>query len=200
MKVPTLYVISAIFGTLLLVRAAHVSAEALIPKAAATAANDTDKTKMSVPANSLSSAKETDTADSSSQCLTGDVLEVLQADRLKLTEKLAAVKTREQTLATLQTKLNAQMAQIEAANDVLEVRIKQMAVTANEDITHLVKMYQVMKPKQAAEIFDSMDPAFAAGFLRQMNSERAGMIMANMDSRKSYSISVIMAAKNAKYR
>jgi flagellar motility protein MotE (MotC chaperone) len=75
-----------------------------------------------------------------------------------------------------------------------------METTANEDIDHLVKMYQVMKPKQAAEIFDSMDPAFAAGFLREMNSERAGMIMANMDSRKSYSISIIMAAKNAKYR
>jgi len=37
-------------------------------------------------------------------------------------------------------------------------------------------------------------------FLREMSSEKAGFIMANMDARRSYTISVIIAGKNANYR
>ena len=197
MKLPALYVLSAIFCILLIMRTVGVSAEVLVPEGTADETNKAEVSEMNLPSDGSNAV---DSKDSASQCLTGDVLEVLQTDRAKLDERLSNVKTREQTLATLETKLNAQMTQIEAANNALQERIELMASTANEDIEHLVKMYQVMKPKQAAEIFDSMDPSFAAGFLREMNSERAGMIMANMDSRKSYSISVIMAAKNAKYR
>jgi flagellar motility protein MotE (MotC chaperone) len=200
MRLPALYVISAVFGGLLIVRAVAVSAEALAPKTDMSAASEAGSSAVVNGAETDSNSGLDDAAITSSQCLTGDVLDVLQADRAKLSERLTAVTAREKTLATLEVKLKDQMAQIEAANDTLEARIELMETTANEDIDHLVKMYQVMKPKQAAEIFDSMDPAFAAGFLREMNSERAGMIMANMDSRKSYSISIIMAAKNAKYR
>ena len=200
MRVPALYVISAIFGGLLIVRAVAVSAEALAPKTDMPAAGEPSPLATASALGKEGESGLGDAAINSSQCLTGDVLDVLQADRAKLTERLTAVTAREKTLETLEVKLKDQMAQIEAANDTLEARIELMETTANEDIDHLVKMYQVMKPKQAAEIFDSMDPAFAAGFLREMNSERAGMIMANMDSRKSYSISIIMAAKNAKYR
>lgn len=192
MKLPALYVISLIFCALLFARAAAVTSEAIGTKAVAeTAAAETQDGA----ALDGKMARE-----APSQCLTGDVLDVLQADQKKLTERFAAISAREQTLATLEAKLSDQMIQIEAANKALEARIDMMKTVANDDIAHLVKMYEIMKPKQAAEIFNSMDPAFAAGFLRQMDGERAGMIMANMESRKSYAVSVIMASKNAKYR
>ena len=79
-------------------------------------------------------------------------------------------------------------------------QIDNLKSIANDDLLHLVGMYQTMKPKQAADIFNSMDPAFAAGFLREMNSDKAGLIMANMDPQNSYTISVIIAGRNAKYR
>ena len=193
MKLSALYVMSIIFAVLLFSRALAVSSEALSPDTAA---------GLEEPSPAYAAEKDSGSADAASkgQCLTGDVLGVLKADQAKLSGKLSAVEAREQTLATLEVKLSAQMTQIEAANTALEERIAVMKNLANDDISHLVKMYQAMKPKQAAEIFNSMDPAFAAGFLREMSGERAGFIMANMDSRKSYAISVIMASKNAKYR
>ena len=45
-----------------------------------------------------------------------------------------------------------------------------------------------------------MDPAFAAGFLRLMPSEQAGLILASMDSKKAYVISVKLATMNADVR
>ena len=93
-----------------------------------------------------------------------------------------------------------QLAEIEAANTALGNKIDVLKSVAGDDLEHLVSMYETMKPKQASEIFNSMDPAFAAGFLREINSNTAGLIMANMDARKSYAISILIAGKNAKYR
>ena len=47
-----------------------------------------------------------------------------------------------------------------------------------------------------AAIFDQMDPAFAAGFLRLMQSDQAGMILAGMDTSKAYVVSVRLASLN----
>jgi flagellar motility protein MotE (MotC chaperone) len=61
-------------------------------------------------------------------------------------------------------------------------------------------MYSTMKPKNAAAIFDRMDPAFAAGFLREIDSARAGVIMAEMGEEQSYRISLLIANRHAGWR
>jgi flagellar motility protein MotE (MotC chaperone) len=67
---------------------------------------------------------------------------------------------------------------------------------AGKDVRHLVAMYEQMKPKQAGQIFNAMDPTFAAGFLGQMNAPSAALILANMDAEKAYSVSLLLAGRN----
>jgi flagellar motility protein MotE (MotC chaperone) len=57
-----------------------------------------------------------------------------------------------------------------------------------------------MKPARAGEIFKAMDPSFAAGFLTEMNSENAALILSSMDTEKAYAASVIIAGRNAAVR
>ncbi len=200
MKPRILPLIGVAFCALLIARAISVSSEVLPTKkdgpdpASAAASAHAPKTDAQTAGAQMEEGKGADL------CLTGAVLEVLQKDKAQLTERLAALAAREKALTTLEDKLSEQMTLIEAANSKMEAQIGIMKSVANDDIIHLVKMYQTMKPKQAAAIFESMDPGFAAGFLREMSGERAGLIMANMDSRKSYAISVLMASKNADYR
>ena len=61
-------------------------------------------------------------------------------------------------------------------------------------------MYGSMKPDQAAAIFDQMEPDFAGNFLRLMRSEQAGLIMASMETRKAYAVSLKLAELNADIR
>ena len=199
MKLRILPLIGMAFSGLLLARAISVSSEVL-PEKKGVQSPVAEQNHDENPSLDDSGAKLADAPDSEALCLTGDVLAVLQTDKANIAERMAAVEVREKALATLEAKLSEQMELIDAANDKMEAQLGEMKSVANEDIIHLVKMYQTMKPKQAAAIFESMDAAFAAGFLREMNGERAGLIMANMDSRKSYSISAIMASKNARYR
>ena len=83
---------------------------------------------------------------------------------------------------------------------VPQTKINDMSETADEDISHLVLIYETMKPKKAAEIFNKMDPNFAAGFLRRMNGTRAGLIMSEIEPKTSYRISLIIANQNAAWR
>jgi flagellar motility protein MotE (MotC chaperone) len=57
-----------------------------------------------------------------------------------------------------------------------------------------------MKPKKAASIFDKMDPAFAAGFLREIDGARAGLILSEMNVQQSYKVSLLIANRQSEWR
>ncbi|MGJ8562351.1 MAG: MotE family protein [Alphaproteobacteria bacterium] len=188
MKTHILSIMSVSFGILVLTRAAQVSSE-VRPEQAVEPAHDTSQTLLSAtPINA------------GGKCLTGETYEALSADLEHLEEREKEISIREKSLLAIETRLSGQLATVEDANSKLQGKIDSLKTVANDDLKHLVGMYQTMKPKQAATIFDSMDPNFAAGFLREMSSDKAGLIMANMDARKSYAISVIIAGRNAQYR
>ena len=203
MKTRILPLIGLAFSGLLIARAISVSSEVLplkkegVDTASAAASLDEPKSDATMAPGQTAAH---DGAKGADLCLTGAVLDVLKNDKAELKARRAALEAREKALMSLEGKLSEQMELIEIANGKMAEQINVMKSVANDDILHLVKMYQTMKPKQAAAIFESMDPGFAAGFLREMSGERAGLIMANMDSRKSYAISVLMASKNADYR
>ena len=67
---------------------------------------------------------------------------------------------------------------------------------AENDLAQLTAIYENVKPKRAAEIFQSMDTTFAAGILGRMSPAQAGEILTLVDAETAYAISVLMAARN----
>ena len=65
------------------------------------------------------------------------------------------------------------------------------------DLTRLTSVYEKMKPKDAAALFEEMDPAFAAGFLGRMRPETAAGVLARLSPTAAYTISVMLAGRNA---
>lgn len=109
----------------------------------------------------------------------------------------AALKDRERVLEAIEKRLGEKTAELKAAKADLEARLSFAETAAQSDISLLAKMYESMKPQKAGEIFNAMDSSFAAGFLTQMNSESAALILANMETEKAYAASVIIAGRNA---
>ena len=54
-----------------------------------------------------------------------------------------------------------------------------------------------MDAGDAAALFTQMDPSFAAGFLGRMQSDAAAGVLAELDPAVAYSISVLLATRNA---
>lgn len=133
-------------------------------------------------------------------CLTGEAAEKFSEDEWLFEAERENLRQENIKLRAWEAELNAQTAELRDLQSTIEARWNEMQLQADEDIVHLAKMYGSMKADQAAEIFDQMDPDFAAGFLLQLPSEQAGLILASMENRKAYIVSVSMAASNADLR
>lgn len=125
-------------------------------------------------------------------------LAALRERETNLREQELQFQIRKQDLAVSEQIVRDQIAKLEAAEEKLSATLTLADEAAENDIGQLTNVYEKMKPKSAAQIFEGMDPRFAAGFLMAMRPESAAAIMSNLTSEKAYSISVLMAARNAR--
>jgi flagellar motility protein MotE (MotC chaperone) len=126
----------------------------------------------------------------------GTLVAELRQRRAALAEREAKLDERAQMLEMIEERLRDRLSELEAAQRKLEATAALVDDAAGKDVRHLVAMYEQMKPKQAGQIFNAMDPTFAAGFLGQMNAPSAALILANMDAEKAYSVSLLLAGRN----
>ena len=104
---------------------------------------------------------------------------------------------REATLAIVETRIAEQMQALEAAEARLAATLEQADGAAESDVARLTQVYERMKPEAAAAIFETMDVNFAAGFLARMQPDAAAGVLSSMPAELAYSVSVIIAGRNA---
>ena len=129
-------------------------------------------------------------------CFSSASASLLQEDQWLFEAEREEMKQQQLELQAWENQLTQQTAELKLLQETLEARWEEMQVSSGKDIQHLASMYSAMKADQAAQIFNQMDAGFAAGFLRLMASDQAGLIMANMDAQKAYLVSVKLATMN----
>lgn len=116
-------------------------------------------------------------------------------DRLKQRETQLEERMRALTLA--EREASERLTQLTLAEEALRATLEQVDIAAETDVERLVAVYENMKPKDAAALFAQMPPGFAAGFLALLTPQIAGQILALVPPDKAYSISVVLAGRNA---
>ncbi|MCB1343189.1 MAG: hypothetical protein KDK24_19390 [Pseudooceanicola sp.] len=121
-----------------------------------------------------------------------------------LKQRESAVESRERriedrmkALQVAEQAVDRKMAALVEAEDSLKKTLALADGASENDLARLTAVYERMKPKQAAPLFEQMDPAFAAGFLARMKPEAAAAILSGLSSQAAYTISVILAGRNA---
>lgn len=126
-------------------------------------------------------------------------------------EMLAAFKKREERIERLEREIAVRQKALKVADKEIEKRLQVLEqaeqslrsmlaladTAAEDDLLTLTTVYENMKPKDAAALFEEMEPAFAAGFLGRMRPDAAAGIMAGLTPQKAYTVSVILAGRNA---
>ena len=152
---------------------------------------------ISEPRNLLAKTDEANTATKDGEvCFDGDMAAALSEDRWMFEQREAELVEQQLSLKEWESRLEERTNELEALEVLLNERWAQMKTESDSDIKHLAQMYGSMKPDQAALIFNEMDTNFAAGFLRQLPSDQAGLILANMETEKAYVTSVRLASMN----
>jgi flagellar motility protein MotE (MotC chaperone) len=114
----------------------------------------------------------------------------LDRREVALEDRLSALKTAEETVA-------AQLDDLREAEESLRALMTLAEESAENDLVQLTSVYENMKPKEASLLFERMSPEFAAGFLGRMRPEAAAAIMSGLPPELGYSISVLLAGRNA---
>ncbi len=125
------------------------------------------------------------------------LLKAIQAREAQIAEREAYIDRRMQTLAVAEQRIREQMDALTEAESKLAATLTLADNATEEDVARLTEVYQRMKPAEAAGIFETMDIQFAAGFFSRMRPESSAAIMANLPADLAYSISVVMAGRNA---
>jgi flagellar motility protein MotE (MotC chaperone) len=103
------------------------------------------------------------------------------ADRARMFEVIEA-RAREQVQA------------LRAEREALETTLARVDREAEAEIARLVEIYENMKPKEAARIFEAMPAAVAAGFVRRMAEKKAALVMGNLTAEHAYAITLALAS------
>ncbi|WP_170785206.1 MotE family protein [Ruegeria lacuscaerulensis] len=114
-----------------------------------------------------------------------------------LEKREAAAIDKEKALEIAEQAIETRMVAMQAAEENLRETLAYAEKAAETDLTRLTDVYQSMKPKDAAALFETMDPGFAAGFLSRMPADAAAGVLAGISPEAAYTISVIMAGRNA---
>ncbi len=128
-----------------------------------------------------------------------------------ISEMLQAFQRREERIRKLEEEIAMRQKALQVADEEIERRLQVLQQAeeslremltiadsaAENDLATLTSVYENMKPKEAAALFEEMEPDFAAGFLGRMRPDAAAGIMAGLSPQKAYTISVILAGRNA---
>lgn len=125
------------------------------------------------------------------------MLTAFQERESRIEAQEAAISDRMQALRLADAEVDRKLADLMAAEESLRATIALAETAAEDDIARLTKVYESMKPKQAAALFEEMTPEFAAGFLGRMRPEAAAAVMAGLSPSAAHSFSVVLAGRNA---
>jgi flagellar motility protein MotE (MotC chaperone) len=126
------------------------------------------------------------------------VLLELRQRRQELDAREATVVEREATLAAAELRLNARVTELEAMQHKLEAL--EQAREAREDTSWqgLVKLYESMRPRDAATIFNDLDMKVLLGVVDRMKDAKAAPVLAAMQPDKAREVTSKLAALRTK--
>ena len=128
----------------------------------------------------------------------------LSATQVELLQKLADrrdeldrwekdIQLKETVLQATEKKLNGKISQIEAMKLEVASMLTQYNEKEDSKIRSLVKIYENMKPKDAARIFDEVEMPVLLMVVDKMAEKKVAPILAEMDAKKAKQVTVEFA-------
>ncbi|MGI9395737.1 MAG: MotE family protein [Boseongicola sp.] len=144
---------------------------------------------------STEKAAETYTDDITPELIS--LLQDVKKREAKVKLREAEIEARMQVLSLVEEEVASDIDRLEAADATLRATMSAANQAAETDLMRLTAVYENMKSEQAANLFQRMKPSFAAGFLGRMRPDAAAAILAGLEPELAYSISVVLAGRNA---
>ncbi|MDQ2802890.1 MAG: hypothetical protein M3Y41_09475 [Pseudomonadota bacterium] len=122
------------------------------------------------------------------------VLLELRKRRQNLDAREAAVRARESVLAAAEQKLDQRVAELKVLQTRLERLEAERQQSADANWQGVVSLYEKMKPRDAARIFDDLEMPVLLHLVDRMKQSKASGILAAMQSEKARELTTELAS------
>ena len=122
-----------------------------------------------------------------------DILHALSERREALDARENELVLREQLLAATQKQVDDKIAELKQIQSKLDSMLAQRDDAQKAQLTSLIKMYEAMKPDQAAKIFEKLDPRILADVAGGMKPAKVGPVLAAMEPAKAQELTALLA-------
>lgn len=156
------------------------------------------ESKEAAPAKSEAAAdwKGADDLDDEYADVKMEMFSDLSKRRKDLEGKERELVMREALLKAAQAELAQKTDELLNIKKDIESLLQQQTEQENERITSLVKIYEGMKAKDAAKIFNSLDMDVLLQVMTKMSERKSAPILAAMDEDKARSVTILLAEQN----
>ena len=121
----------------------------------------------------------------------------IQSREAALVERERQFEVRFAALELAEAEFTETTRRLSEAEERLRATLAPTDAAAETDLARLTSVYENMQPDAAVPLFQKMDAGFAAGFLARMRPDAAAQILAGLEPDQAYSVSVILAGRNA---
>ncbi len=134
------------------------------------------------------------TADSSPAEM--DVLKQLADRREQLEKRAQDLDMRESLMKVAEQRIEQKIKEMETLRAQLQTMVNQAGGAQQAQLDNLVKIYETMKPEEAAKIFESLDMKVLLGVIQRMKPARTAPILAKMAPDKAKDITVALTRQD----
>ncbi|NBX03038.1 MAG: hypothetical protein EBR02_03015 [Alphaproteobacteria bacterium] len=124
-----------------------------------------------------------------------ELLQNLAKRREELDRWERNIEIKEVTLEATEKRISEKIDKIDAMKKEVAMLLAQYNTQEDTKIRSLVKIYESMKPADAARIFDEIEMPILLLVIDKMSEKKAAPILAQMESRKAKQITVELAAQ-----
>lgn len=126
-----------------------------------------------------------------------ELLQDLSKRRKELDAREQAVIQKEGLLTAAEDRIEKKIDELEAVRAEIESLIKTYNEQEEEEIKGLVQIYEKMKPKDAARIFDELDMDILLRVFDRMKSSKSAPVLANMRPQKAKEVTSRIAERKS---
>jgi len=108
------------------------------------------------------------------------VLEALRARRAEIEAREAAIAQREMLIAAAERRLADRLGELDALRQRLEAEGRQRDERTEQGWRQMVRLYEGMRPRDAAAIFDELEMAVLIQVVDRMREAKAAPVLAAM--------------------
>jgi flagellar motility protein MotE (MotC chaperone) len=125
-----------------------------------------------------------------------ETLKALAEKRAELEKRRAEMREREAVLEATEKRVQEKIAKLREAEKSIETAAKQRDAEETARLKSLVKIYEKMKPKDAARVLERLEIDVLLAVVEGMKESKVAPILAAMDPARAKSVTVALATKH----